>query len=342
MKPARKIAHVSRRFYRPEQSHCPDCQRRLRRAVTLSERTVITLAEVIKLVHAGYRCPEPQCIGHQRTYRSVKADALALPWFTYGMDIVLLVGRLRLREHRTVDEVHEELLERLAPLGVRISRREILYLFEAYCTLLRASSEAKDDVEWLAQVEKNGGIIVSVDGIQPEKGNETVYVVRDALTGRVLAAENVTSSETAVMKALLAPVVALGVKVLGTISDAQESELLAVQELWPQVPHQVCQFHVLRDASKSAFEADKQVKTAIRKRLQPKVRAVRKQIKQHLPTASPDEAKQLTVLDTYATGIVTALNTDGLQPFKYATVEATPMLDEIEASLEQLSKKGEL
>ena len=69
------------------------------------------------------------------------------------------------------------------------------------------------------------------------------------------------------MKALLAPVVALGVKVLGTITDAQESELLAVEELWPKVPHQVCQFHVLRDASKSAFEADKQVKTAMRKKL---------------------------------------------------------------------------
>jgi hypothetical protein len=342
MKPARKFAQVSRRFYRPEQSHCPVCQRRLRRAVTLSERTVITLDEVIKLVHAGYRCPDGQCGGHQRTYRSVRADALALPWFTYGLDIVLLVGRLRLREHQTVDEVHQELLERLAPLGVRISRREILYLFEAYCTLLRASSEAKDDVEWLAQVKKNGGIIVSVDGIQPEKGNETVYVVRDALTGRVLATENVTSSETAVMKALLAPVVTLGVKVLGTISDAQESELLAVQELWPDVPHQVCQFHVLRDASKPAFEADKQVKTAMRKQLQPKIRAVRKQIKKHTVTASPAEAKQLAVLDDYATGIVTALNTDGLQPFTYATVEATPMLEEIEASLEHLSKKGGL
>ena len=218
MKPARKFAQVSRRFYRPEQSHCPVCQRRLRRAVTLSERTVITLEEVIKLVHAGYRCPDPQCAGSQRTYRSVKADALALPWFTYGLDIVLLVGRLRLKEHQTVDEIHQEVLKRLAPLEVKIARREILYLFEAYCTLLRASSEAKDDVEWLAQVEKNGGIIVSVDGIQPEKGNETVYLVRDALTGRVLAAENVTSSETAVMKALLAPVVALGVKVLGTIT----------------------------------------------------------------------------------------------------------------------------
>jgi hypothetical protein len=303
---------------------------------------VITLEKVIKLVHAGYRCPDPHCAGSQRTYRSVQADALALPWFTYGLDIVLLVGRWRLREHQTVDEIHQELLKRLKPLEVKIARREVLYLFEAYCTLLRASSEAKDDVEWLEQVEKNGGIIVSVDGIQPEKGNETVYLVRDALTGRVLSAENVTSSETAVMKALLAPVVALGVKVLGTISDAQESELLALQELWPDVPHQVCQFHALRDASKTAFEADKAVKTAMRKRLQPKVREVRKQIKKHLTSASPQEAQQLTVLDDYATGIVTALNTDGLQPFKYATVEASQILDEIEASLQHLLKKGGL
>ena len=342
MKPARKFAQVSRRFYRPEQRHCPVCQKRLRRAVTLSERTVITLEADIKLVHAGYRCPDPHCAGSQRTYRSVQADALALPWFTYGLDIVLLVGRLRLSEHQTVDEIHQELLKRLAPLGVKIARREVLYLFEAYCTLLRASSEAKDDVEWLAQVEKNGGIIVSVDGIQPEKGNETVYLVRDALTGRVLAAENVTSSETAVMKALLAPVVALGVKVLGTITDAQERELLAVAELWPDVPHQVCQFHVLRDASKAAFEADKAVKTAMRKRLQPKIREVRKQIKKYLGTASPQEAEQLAVLDDYANGIITALNTDGLQPFKYATVEASQMLDEIETSLQRLPKKGGL
>src|SRR5512133_808777 len=123
---------------------------------------------------------------------------LPLPGFTYGLDIVLLTGRLRLGNHQTVDEVHQELLERLAPLGVTISRREILYLFEAYSTLLRGSHEVKNDQEWLSHVKQHGGIIVSVDGIQPEKGNETVYRVRDALSGRVLAAEQVTSSETAV------------------------------------------------------------------------------------------------------------------------------------------------
>ena len=187
MNHSRSYPQVIRRWYWPIEHECPQCHRRLREAMTLTRRTVITLDGVIKLIHAGYRCPDVDCPGHQRTYRSPVADALALPSFTFGLDIVLLVGRLHLGKHQTVDEVHEELLERLAPLGVRISRREILYLFEAYCTLLRASSEVKDDQQWLAQVEKNGGIIVAVDGIQPEKGNETVYVVRDALTGRVLA-----------------------------------------------------------------------------------------------------------------------------------------------------------
>lgn len=340
MNHSRSYPKVIRRWYRPLEHECPECHRTLREAMTLTRRTVITLDGVIKLNHAGYRCPDAQCPGHQRTYRSPQADALALPYFTFGLDIVLLVGRLRLREHQTVDEVHQQVLTRLEPLGVKISQREMLYLFEAYGTLMRASSEAKDDQPWLAQVEQNGGIIVSVDGIQPEKGNETVYLVRDALTGRVLCAENVTSSETAVMKTLLAPVVALGVKVIGTISDAQESELKAVEELWPEVPHQVCQFHVLRDASQSAFDADKAVKTAMRKKLQPKVRAVRKQLKKQIPKASPDEAKQLTVLDEYASGMLTALNTDGLQPFTYATVQAAPALDELEASLQQLEKKG--
>jgi hypothetical protein len=335
-----------RRWYRPLEQECPQCHRRLREVMTLTRRTVITLEGVIKLTHAGYRCPDVDCPGHQRTYRSPVADALALPHFTFGLDIVLLVGRLHLGKHQTIDEVHEELLSRLRPLGVSISRREILYLFEAYCTLLRASSEVKDDQQWLEEVNKNGGIIVSVDGIQPEKGNETVYVVRDALTGRVLAAENVTSSETEVIKALLAPVVALElerkVKVLGTITDAQESELKAVEALWPEVPHQVSQFHVLRDAAQEAFEADKKVKTAMRKQLQPKIRAVRKQLKKQIPTASPDEAKQLAVLDEYAAGIVTALNTDGVQPFDYAALEAALALDEVEASLQRLEKKGAL
>jgi len=106
------------------------------------------------------------------------------------------------------------------------------------------------------------------------------------------------------------------------------------------VPHQVCQFHALRDASQGAYAADKKIKTAMRKQLQPKIRAVRKQLKKQIPKAEPEEAEQLAVLDDYAAGILTALNTDGLQPFTYATVEAAQALEEVEASLQRLEKKG--
>ena len=104
----------------------------------------------------------------------------------------MLVGQLRLCQHQTLDEVHQTLLERLAPYALTISRREVLYLFDAYCTLLQLASAAAEDKEWLAQVEANGGLSISIDGIQPDKGNETIYLVRDALTGRVLSAENVS------------------------------------------------------------------------------------------------------------------------------------------------------
>src|SRR5437899_10907605 len=136
MNHSRSYPQVIRRWYRPLEDTCPQCHRTLREAVAVSRRTVITLDGIIKLNHAGYRCPDVECPGHQRTYRSPVADALALPYFTFGLDIVLLVGRLHLGKHQTVDEVNEELLERLASLGAKIARRDILYLFEAYCTRL--------------------------------------------------------------------------------------------------------------------------------------------------------------------------------------------------------------
>ncbi len=46
------------------------------------------------------------------------------------------------------------------------------------------------------------------------------------------------------------------------------------------------------------------------------------------------------MLDEYAAGTVTALNTDGLQPFTYAAVEAAQALDEVEASEAVVGKKG--
>src|SRR5207247_10436100 len=167
MKPAKTYDNVIKRFYRPEIYKCPECQKPLKRALTVSERTVVTFDGVSKMTHGGYRCLKPECEARGRTYRSAAADALVLPRMTFGLDVVLWGGQLRLGKHQTLDETHASLRERLAPLGVSISRREVMCLFDAFCAVLRAASEAREDKEWMREGAKNAGIIVSIDGIKP-------------------------------------------------------------------------------------------------------------------------------------------------------------------------------
>lgn len=343
MRKARSYTALPKRIYRPEWTNCLTCGSRLRRYATLTERTVVTLAGPLHVIHCGYRCPNADCRTRERSYRSAAADALALPGFTYGVDVVVEVGHLRLARHQTVDEVHQAIGERLAPFGAQPCRREVLYLFDTYCTLLQVSQQVAGDTLWQERVRANGGLIVSLDGIQPDKGNETVYLVREVLTGRLMAAEKVRSSDTPTMKQVLAPVVALNLPVLGIISDGQESIGQAVAALWPEVPHQVCQFHYLREASRPMYEADRALKVQMRKTLQRKVRAVHEQLeqaqRQDEPTNSQEMA-QLAVLADYALGVHTALNLDGQPPFTYASLAIEEALTEVAHSLAELEKKG--
>ncbi len=340
MKKAKTYDNVINRFYRPEIYKCLECHKTVKRAVTITERIVVTLDGILKVTHGGYRCKNPECAAKDRTYRSAAADALVLPKRTFGLDVVFLVGYLRLKKHQTIDEMHEEVSERLKEMGASISRREIMYLFDDFCKVMRAASDAAQDEEWKKQVEKNKGIIVSIDGIQPDKGNETIYIIRDALTGRMLAAENAIESSAERLKEILKPVVELNLAVIGTISDSQKSEVLALSQLWADAPHQVCHFHVLREASQPIFDEDKQVKTEIRKNLQTKTRNLRKQIKSQMKQAEGAEAKQLAVLEDYTASVQTALNQDGIAPFDYAGIASYDKLDKIAASVDALAKKG--
>lgn len=339
MRTAKVYPTVSKRIYHAELSTCPSCGARLRRYATISQRTVVTLDGVLRVVHCGYRCPHADCASAGRPYRSTLADGLALPSFTFGLDIVLLVGHLRLSEHQTVDQLHLTLQQRLAPFGVSISRCEILYLFDAYCTLLRASQSLADDPAWLEQTRTTGGIIISIDGIQPDKGSETVYLVRDVVSGRLLAAENVRSSDTPTITALLQPLRDLNLPVVGAVSDAQESLLHAIAALWPDISHQVCQFHYLREASRPMFELDRGLRKQLRKAIQQDVRTVRRQLDSHSAQLDPSDADdqrtaaQLQMLGDYALAAQTALNVDALQPLQYASPAVDDALGAIASSL---------
>jgi hypothetical protein len=74
----------------------------------------------------------------------------------------------------------------------------------------------------------------------------------------------------------------------------------AIASLWPEVSHQICQIHALRDASKTIFEQDRKTKLAVRQKLQPKLRQYRSDLAKRKVSATLAERAQYDVLDRYA------------------------------------------
>jgi hypothetical protein len=77
------------------------------------------------------------------------------------------------------------------------------------------------DAAWKEQVREKTGIVLSLEGIQPDTGHETLSGVRDVFTGRSLHAAKVTERTKERLNQVLSPVVAVGVPVLGVSSSAQ-------------------------------------------------------------------------------------------------------------------------
>ena len=183
-----------------------------------------------------------------------------------------------------------------------------MYLFEAYCALLKASAKNTSDSAfhaWLEQIREKGHCIISIDGIQPDKGEDTIYLIREVTTGRLLHAQNVSSSDKNAMKDVLSQICNLNLPITGFISDAQETIIIAISELWPDVPHQTCQFHYFQEAARPIFEEDRAIRKEMRKKITPPLRSLRGQLAKEIAAIKDEETeeaqkerKQLQILDT--------------------------------------------
>lgn len=158
------------KYFKPEFSNCPTCQSKLEYCHTVSKKTISTLNGVKTIVNMGYRCTNPECENVATVFRSAQAEHLSIKHITYGTDVLAFVGELRFKEHKT----RKEIMDILNDHGVVVSERHVQKLYERYTVLLRASAEENSKKTLKETVEAHGGIILSMDGVQPEKGNETL------------------------------------------------------------------------------------------------------------------------------------------------------------------------
>jgi hypothetical protein len=119
--------------------------------------------------------------------------------------------------------------------------------------------------------ESAAEIILCVDGLQPEKGHETLYVVRELTRKRVWFAEPLLSATEDEVRRLIAKAKgwaeSLGVPVGLWMSDKQEAFVTGIAAEFPDVPHRYCDNHFLRDLARPVLEADSHAKVQMRKKV---------------------------------------------------------------------------
>lgn len=212
----------------------------------------------------------------------------------------------------------------------------MLNLLADFLALLRAAQPHKVR-QWLKQ---QGYLVIGVDGMQPEKGNTSLYVIREQQLGLTLLAENLAeSSHQTLREQLFTPLIQLAQELKlswrGVVSDAQQSLRMAVANSLPDVPHQFCQFHCLREAGAPTFAADRSMKKRLKGALRQRLSRLRGRIT-HLPEATPHRA----VLDDYAEAIQVTLLTGGVAPFQLGGLRMYAALEDLAGSLARCQKKG--
>ena len=310
----------------PLTSTCPSCGGPLALDY-YNERTVTTLDDVLRLRLGIRRCHQPSCRRHRKPLRPEAEGRIALPHHEFGLDVVATVGSLRYREHKSLPEIHQELTARRLVLA----RRSVCNLLDRYDELCALA--ALDPARLHPPLLEEGRAILAIDGLQPDVGHEVLWVIRECLTGQVLLAQSLLSSAQDDLAELIRQACAgLPVPVVAALSDGQRSIRNAVALALPGIPHQLCQFHFLREAGTPIYEMDRHAKKELKKTVRD-IRVLERKVE-------GQQGAQAEAVLGYCQAVRSALTDDGRPPLDDKGLVLHERLEKIAASIERVAEKG--
>jgi hypothetical protein len=294
-----------------------------------SHRKVTTLEGVYGLTVKVYQCLNRQCPRFHQVCRPEEEGAWALPHGEFGLDVIALIGALRYQQQRSIPQIHQELLQR----GVTVAQRTVIDQLYRYEELLALHLADQERLQKRLKDQKQ--VILALDGLQPDVGQEVLWVLRDCCSGEVLVARSLLGATENDLVPLLQEAVSicrkLSIPIKGVITDGQRSIRKAVARALPGIPHQLCHFHYLREAATPISDADRHAKKELKKQ----VRGVRP-IERALEGRTDEEAEAMR---GYGLAVRSALTDDGQPPLDPAGLRLQQRLQAIDDSIERVAQK---
>jgi hypothetical protein len=265
--------------------NCPACGRMMHICDHRSRR-LLTLDGPVQLICKLNHCPDPACPAHAKTVSPELEITIALPQVAIAWDVFCWIGHRRCSRHMAISLIRSELLD---DYGIKLSEDAIDKSIRRYQAMLAARQQDPESLR--RQYAATAEIILCIDGLQPEKGHETLYVVRELTQKRVWFAEPLLSATEDEVRRLIVRAKqwaeSLGTPVGLWMSDKQDAFVKGIAAEFPDVPHRYCDNHFLRDLAKPVLEADSHAKVQMRKKVRG-LRAIERAVLQR-PKAEPTD-----------------------------------------------------
>lgn len=240
---------------KPRLKICAVCKSKLHLKYQQDKKTVYHLDKTCIVWRYAYQCLNKQCRWKGKT---VLAPRAGLKHHSIGYDLLHFIGTARINHKLKLEEIQTLLAQEHA---ISLSIKQISNLADKYLQLISNRPHSST----LNNLRSRGNVILSIDGVRPQKANTTLYLIREVVSGQLLLAKVVVNSATNHIIPLYQSIKSMKLPVVGIVSDKQSSLVLAAKQTFPAIPHQYCHYHYLRNISKQFEEADRRLRKQIRK-----------------------------------------------------------------------------
>src|SRR5713101_6438905 len=177
---------------------CPVCGR-ARHVCDHRYHHLWTLQGPTQVVNRLVHCPESSCESRGCTFSPEAELSISMPRWCLGWDVFCWLGHRRFARHGSVSQLRAALQD---THQIRLSDDAIEHYIGRYQTMLAARQH--DPAQLADGYQDITSLVLTIDGLQPEKGHETLYVVRELMRKRVWFAEPLLSSATQEVRRLIA------------------------------------------------------------------------------------------------------------------------------------------
>lgn len=340
-----KVHHV---ILEREDRFCPCCAEKMHVRYHRN-RSVHTFDGPIGLKLKEVQCRNDQCSCRQ-IFSPEQESQIAMPRWGIGWDVFCWIGQRRFSRHWSVPQIRDELKD---SYDMPLSDDAIEDHIAAYQVMVAARHQ---DPQEMANLYRDANeVVLTIDGLQPEKGHETLYVVREVTQNRVWFAEPLLSGATDEIRQvfLRAKAIAdqLNLKISLWVSDKQDAFVTCIAQEFPGVPHRYCENHFFRDLAKPVLEIDSTAKKKMRAKIRG-LRTIEREVLESRRTSdTPSQSTESTsvlasegedgdvVLD-YCSIVRGILNDGHGGPYNPPGIRMVNALADVQASLDRVVSSG--